>query len=360
MSSFASTWRRLQASLYDFNPLWIATLGAVLLAAAALHSMRSHVQESARLQDRLTGAALTDALRLYAEATAPGQAPLPADLSELADDNRGGHHRNWLDAASAEALADNSHWQVIRDADGRVRGARIKDNAAASRWLPAWLRSGGRAAVDQSYTVTVENVPPPPPPPTPVAALPQPVMPDTPLPQPAQAKAEPAPAPVPVAVAAAPAAANVTTAKVLDPKASPSGNKPAAAAAVGPSRILAGLQERQVLRLSGSGDEEPVLTPRRAAPPPAKPPAAVGAVVAKRRYTPPRHPKVIAPAGPLAKPPVRSQSAASPAAVAAAGTVTVAAPVTPASVPVAAVPAPTPSAGSGADGAQTAPPRAAA
>ncbi len=350
MPVLSSSLRRLLAPLGQLNPIWIAALGALLLALIAGHSMRAHVRDSAQLQDRLTGSALVDALKSYAEASPPGQAPLPASVAELSDDNRGGHHRNWLDGASAEALADNTHWELLRDADGHLRGARIKDPApGAWRWLPAWLSGSGPSNANESYGVEIEKpAPPPQVAATPAPSLPQPVMPDTPLPQPAVAAAEPPPVPKtpPAALAAAPGEPRVLNAQALDSKAAPSGARPAPAG-TGPSRILAGLAARQVLRLSGSGADEPVLTPRKAIPALPVPPhsAAVGAVRSPKHASAgkpaqARQPQAAAPATPgTPAMPGSPAPTALPAAPAAAAPIAAAGPLllaAPAHAPVAA------------------------
>jgi hypothetical protein len=298
-----SALQRLLASLREVNPLWVIAAAALLLALLAGSSMHQHVRDSARLQQRLTGMALVDALKLYAEATGDGQSSHPASVAELIDDNRDGKHRNWLDAASAEALADRSEWELISDAQGRVRGARLRTAVAAgSGMLPSWL--GGGTAQDKPTAYAVDELPAASAPAsTPAApdsvplALPQPVMPDTqlaPLQAQAEARQPPKTSEVGPTLAAAPGEPHTVAAPdVLDPLAKPSKGDSTLppSLALKPSRILAGLEARQVLRLSSSDSAEaPVLTPRRIPQSPGIPgvatggrTAAVGAVTGSNR-----------------------------------------------------------------------------
>jgi hypothetical protein len=282
---------RLSKRLRELNPLWLLTVVALLLAVAASSVMRQHVVASERLQARLTGSALVDALRLYAEATPPGKASRPTSLAQLTDDQRSGLHRNWLDSASAEALAEPQRWQLLRAADGSLIGARQRPAEAG---VVGGLFSSTTAddssaeadGVPPSYTL--EHAPPPAAA-EPLAAaplaLPQPVLPDTRVADLAAAASTAAASPTLAQAAQGGAAAAgrrslsiQTPAQAASQAAPGASQRPEGTAGLKLSRIIAGLEARQVLRLS-SGDDDSTLTARHApaSAPAAKPPGQMSA-----------------------------------------------------------------------------------
>ena len=124
--------QRALSFLRELNPLWILAPAVLILLAIATASLRHQVDHSERLQQRLTGTALVDALKAYSDATPSGTSTRPASLAELTDDNRAGTHRNWLDAVSAESLADRSTWKLMLDDQGRLQGAQLRTQLAVA------------------------------------------------------------------------------------------------------------------------------------------------------------------------------------------------------------------------------------
>ena len=312
--------RRITSLLAEINPLWLLAAGALLMVLVATHVARQHVRDSEWLQARLTGASLVDALHAYAEATPPGASPRPAALADLIDDTRSGQHHNWLDAASAEALKDPANWKLLRDAKGGLLGAHLLNipagvtvnspNAGAGgKGAGAEAGTDGIASADSTdlstYVVDANAVVAEPVAPSAQtvlqATLPQPVMPDTPVPTPesvaaakarmtqaaasrptsAAASAPTPPGPSAPAEAASPGLATLPALRVA--QAPVLGTQAASAAkttvphaeaqpSLKPTRIIAALEARQVLRLSGGSDPDapPVFTPPPASASPKK------------------------------------------------------------------------------------------
>ncbi len=285
-----------QVNLLWRNPLWFASIAVLVMAYVLGDAARRQLVTGDALLARLNGTALVDALRAYSEASPPGQPARPTSLQELLDDVRGGQHRAWLDGATAQALQDPRQWELVRDQDGRVMGAKTTSGTGAHG---LWSGLGGNSGSDdaaasryvlQSLPANVGADPA-----TSLAGLggalstlPRPAMPENLLPgstpaATAEAKAEAEVAREGPGHAMGNLATNIgfgtSTARVANALGTPSPANagPAmipprgSASRSQPSSIIAGLEARQVLRLTGNGPDEPVLVVPRKNVPPARP-----------------------------------------------------------------------------------------
>lgn len=109
----------------------------LVLAGTALATLGTQWQQAAQ-RERETellfrGQQITEALRRYSQASAPGQPTLPATLHELLDDRRGPVPRHHLRRLFVDPFTGQADWLLLRNDAGGILGVHSQSRQPALR-----------------------------------------------------------------------------------------------------------------------------------------------------------------------------------------------------------------------------------